>query len=99
MALFVASAAWPFACRSGTTVEEIAAVVRLSDAVVVVTGADEADPAPVADAAPARPVPAPRRPSASTVSWSTAVDEATGDTYYINNETGESQWEAPSSMA
>lgn len=51
LALFVASAAWPFACHAGTTVEEIAAVVRLSDAVVVVTGADGRSGAQIALAA------------------------------------------------
>ena len=28
--------------------------------------------------------------------WTTAVDEASGATYYYNEQTGESQWEAPS---
>jgi hypothetical protein len=27
--------------------------------------------------------------------WTTAVDEGSGQTYYYNNATGESQWESP----
>ena len=27
--------------------------------------------------------------------WAEMVDPASGDTYYVNNETGESQWDMP----
>lgn len=31
--------------------------------------------------------------------WTTGVDEESGQTFYINEQTGESQWEAPTGMA
>jgi len=43
--------AWPFACDASTTVQDISAVLRLSDSVVVVTGADGRSGAQIALAA------------------------------------------------
>ncbi|KAH9261382.1 hypothetical protein BASA81_000014 [Batrachochytrium salamandrivorans] len=47
-------------------------------------------------AATAKPVAPPVQKVAKKSPWTEYVDDSTGDTYYYNEETGESVWEAPS---
>ena len=86
------------AARGATWLFLAAAVQPVAGVVgpLVTSSALRLTPASVTPASVSRAAARPRLSRARMQStWTTGVDEASGATYYYNEQTGESQWEAP----